>query len=82
MAWDRPAPTLTGRCNSISSGRYGHPTQHRAISLREAAALQTFPDGYVFFGSNNHIALQIGNSVPVRLAEELGRRLIELKKEV
>jgi DNA (cytosine-5)-methyltransferase 1 len=80
LAWDRPAPTLTGRCNSISNGRYGHPTQHRAISLREAAALQTFPDGYIFFGSNNHIALQIGNSVPVRLAEELGNCLLETKK--
>jgi len=75
MALDAPAPTLTGRCHSISNGRYGHPTQDRAISLREAAALQTFPDGYEFFGSNKHIALQIGNAVPVRLAEALGKHI-------
>jgi DNA (cytosine-5)-methyltransferase 1 len=79
MAWDSPAPALTGRCNSISNGRYGHPEQDRAISLREAAALQSFPDGYIFFGSNNHIALQIGNAVPVRLAEELGKHIRRLR---
>jgi DNA (cytosine-5)-methyltransferase 1 len=79
MAWDAPAPTLTGRCHSLSNGRYGHPTQDRAITLREAAALQTFPDDYVFFGSRNHIALQIGNAVPVRLAEILGRCILSLK---
>jgi len=79
MAWDRPAPTLTGRCHSISNGRYGHPTQDRAISLREAAALQSFPDGYVFFGSNKHIALQIGNAVPVRLAAQLGKHICHLR---
>ena len=78
MAWDAPAPTLTGRCHSISNGRYGHPTQDRAISLREAAALQTFPDGYEFFGSNKHIALQVGNAVPVRLSEELGKHILHL----
>lgn len=78
MALDAPAPTLTGRCHSISNGRYGHPTQDRAISLREAAALQTFPDGYEFFGCNKHIAIQIGNAVPVRMAEELGRHILHL----
>jgi len=75
MYWDRPAPALTGRCSSISNGRYGHPTQDRAISLREAASLQSFPDEYVFWGSNKHVALQIGNAVPVKLAEVLGRHI-------
>lgn len=79
MAWDAPAPTLTGRCHSISNGRYGHPTQDRAISLREAAALQSFPDGYKFFGSNKHIAQQIGNAVPVRLAQEVGRHILSMQ---
>lgn len=78
MAWDLPAPTLTGRCHSISNGRYGHPSQRRAISLREAASLQTFRRSYVFTGSNKHIACQIGNAVPVRLARELGRHLLSL----
>ena len=81
MRWDVPAPTLTGRCNSISNGRYGHPTQDRAITLREAAALQSVPDGYEFFGSNKHIAMQIGNAVPVRLAEALGKHILSLWEE-
>ncbi|MBN1546051.1 MAG: DNA cytosine methyltransferase [Syntrophaceae bacterium] len=76
MFWDRPAPTLTGKCHSISNGRYGHPCQDRAISLREAASLQTFRDDYVFYGSNLNIASQIGNAVPVRLAEVLGNHML------
>ena len=72
MWWDRVAPTLTSRCNSLSNGRFGHPEQHRAISLREAAALQSFPDGYEFVGTKNRIARWIGNAVPVSFAEELG----------
>ncbi len=76
MRWDNPAPALTGRCHSISNGRYGHPEQDRAISLREAAALQSFPDGYEFFGYKTHIAKHIGNAVPVRLAEQIGKHLL------
>jgi len=79
MYWDNPSPTLTGKCNSISNGRYGHPCQDRAISLREAASLQTFGDDYVFHGSNLHIAAQIGNAVPVRLAEILGRAILNCR---
>ena len=71
--WDRVAPTLTSRCNSLSNGRFGHPDQDRAISLREAAALQTFPDDYEFFGSKPSVARWIGNAVPVAFAEALGR---------
>lgn len=81
MSWDNPSPALTGRCYSISNGRYGHPVQDRAISLREAAAIQTFPDGYVFFGSNKHISKQIGNAVPVRLAEQIGRHILYLSSD-
>lgn len=76
MAWDSPSPALTGRCHSISNGRYGHPEQDRAVSLREAAAIQTFPDRYIFFGSNKHIAMQIGNAVPVRLADQIGKHIL------
>ncbi len=79
MFWESPAPTLTGKCTSISNGRYGHPEQDRAISLREAAALQSFPDGYEFKGLKTHISLQIGNAVPVRLAEELGKHILFLR---
>ena len=80
MKWDAPAPTLTCRCFSISNGRYGHPEQHRAISLREAAKLQSFADNYVFYGdSQAGIGAQIGNAVPVKMAEALARKLLELR---
>ena len=82
MYWDRPAPALTARCHSISNGRYGHPCQDRAISLREAAALQSFPDRYTFFGSNKHVAMQIGNAVPVLLAEALGRQIVSVSQKL
>ena len=72
MWWDRVAPTLTSRCNSLSNGRFGHPEQDRAISLREAAALQTFADDYEFSGTRKAIARWIGNAVPIALAEVLG----------
>jgi DNA (cytosine-5)-methyltransferase 1 len=75
MAWDRPAPTLTTRCNSLSNGRFGHPDQDRAISLLEAAVLQTFPRGYWFAGNQASIARQIGNAVPRKLAAALGKQL-------
>ena len=78
MHWDKPAPALTGKCTSISNGRYGHPEQNRAISLREAAALQSFPDEYEFFGYSKSISTQIGNAVPVKLAEEIGKHILQL----
>lgn len=76
MFWNRPAPTLTSKCNSLSNGRYGHPEQNRAISLREAASIQTFPDSYVFYGLDQQVARQIGNAVPVVFARALGTALI------
>ncbi len=77
MKWDAPAPTLTTRCNSYSNGRYGHPEQDRAISIREAAALQTFPDNYVFHvGMQNDAAKLVGNAVPVNLAFHLAKFLL------
>ena len=75
MFWDMPSPALTGKCISISNGRYGHPVQNRAISLREAAAIQTFPDDYIFYGNYMSKALQIGNAVPVLLSQVLGNHI-------
>ena len=73
MSWDAPGPTMTCRCTDVYCGRFVHPEQHRGISLREAAALQTFPDNYEFHGSSFlEKSRQIGNAVPVRLARELG----------
>ena len=67
-----PAPTMTTRCTTVSCGRFVHPIEHRGISLREAALLQTFPSGYSFVGSYESTERQIGNAVPVRLAHALG----------
>ena len=73
LAWDRPAAGLTTRCISYSNGRFGHPTQNRAISVREAACLQTFPRGYKFVGTLESKARQVGNAVPPLMARAIGR---------
>jgi DNA (cytosine-5)-methyltransferase 1 len=66
MAWDEPAPTITGGCFNPSKGRFLHPKHNRAITLREAAILQTFPRRYHFPAakSKESIALMIGNALP------------------
>jgi DNA (cytosine-5)-methyltransferase 1 len=75
MKWDRPAPTMTTSCHILGTGRFGHPSQNRAISLREAARFQSFPDHYRFqpIGKLNASALaqHIGNAVPVKLARAI-----------
>ena len=75
LRWDSPAPALTTRCISYSNGRFGHPRQDRAISVREAACLQTFPLDFVFAGSLNSQARQVGNAVPALLAQQVGERI-------
>lgn len=77
MWWKQPAPTLTCRCTDVYCGRFVHPEQDRGLSLREAAALQTFSDTYEFHGTSIfHMARQVGNAVPVELAKRLGRALV------
>jgi DNA (cytosine-5)-methyltransferase 1 len=79
MYWNRPAPTITTRFNSFSNGRFGHPEEDRAISIREGATLQTFPKDFVFHASSmNHLARQIGNAVPPELARRIGQHLISI----
>jgi len=68
---DQPAPTMTTRCTTPSCGRFIHPYEHRGLTLREAALLQTFPLRYEFRGSHQSIERQIGNAVPVQLAAAL-----------
>jgi DNA (cytosine-5)-methyltransferase 1 len=75
---DKPAPTLTTRCTTPACGRFVHPTEPRGISLREAALLQTFPVDYQFEGSYGDIERQIGNAVPVRMAEGIGHAILAL----
>ena len=79
MAWNCVSPTLTSKCCSLSNGRFGHPEQDRAISFREAAALQSFSDSYIFYGkSDSVIARQIGNAVPVLLAKAIGKTVLKM----
>ncbi|RXH03824.1 DNA cytosine methyltransferase [Bradyrhizobium guangzhouense] len=73
LAWDRPASGLTTRCISYSNGRFGHPEQHRAITIREAACLQTFPRKYRFVGTASSKAEQVGNAVPPLMARQIGK---------
>jgi DNA (cytosine-5)-methyltransferase 1 len=71
MSWHGVAPTLTTGCTDVTRGRFAHPSANRAITLREAARLQTFADDYQFEGNYGQIARQIGNAVPVKLIEEI-----------
>jgi DNA (cytosine-5)-methyltransferase 1 len=73
-----PAPTMTTRCTTVACGSFIHPTENRGITLREAAAIQTFPTNYEFSGSYGSIERQIGNAVPVRMASALGRVVSDL----
>lgn len=75
MNADRPSPTMTCGCLCYSKGRYGHYEQDRAISIREAARLQTFPDDFLFSDSLTTAALQIGNAVPIDLVRASGEVL-------
>lgn len=80
MWWDQPAPTMTTLCTGIGNGRFGHPDQDRAISLREAALIQSFPRRYQFWPSDKKlnrsaVSRMIGNAVPPRLARSLGKAI-------
>ena len=78
MWWDRPSPTITTKFFSISNGRFAHPEENRAISLREGATLQTFPKNYQFIGTSiASIAKMIGNAVPPKFAEIIGKQIVE-----
>ena len=80
MAWDEPAPTITTQFHGFGNGRFGHPEQDRAISLREGALLQSFPETYHFVGPAdpihfNTVGRMIGNAVPVLLARAIARSI-------
>ena len=78
---DKPADTITGNCGCVSApGRFIHPTQDRAISIREAARLQSFPDDYWFFGSMRDRYKQIGNAVPPLLAKAIAKAIRKVIK--
>ena len=75
LNWDRPSGTLTTGCTNPSKGRFSHPEQDRALTPREAAALQGFPMNFVFYGKC--LAVQIGNAVPPPLSEAIACALME-----
>ncbi|MBA3788918.1 DNA cytosine methyltransferase [Patescibacteria group bacterium] len=77
LEWDKPSLTIRTEFFKPEKGCYLHPEAHRPITIREAARLQTFPDDYVFVGSNVQVAKQIGNAVPCRLALAVGKELFQ-----
>ncbi len=80
MTWEEPAPTMTTLCTGIGNGRFGHPEEDRALSLREGATLQTFPQNYVFkTNSITATAKLIGNAVPCEYARRLGETIKALE---
>ncbi|OGN47762.1 MAG: DNA (cytosine-5-)-methyltransferase [Caulobacterales bacterium RIFCSPHIGHO2_12_FULL_68_13] len=77
MEWDAAAPTMTTQCFGFGNGRFGHPEQDRAISLREAAIIQSFPAGYSFVEPKGRltfakVGMLIGNAVPPKLGQAIG----------
>ncbi len=76
MWWERPAPTITTKFYSVSNGRFAHPEENRALSIREGATLQTFPKKYIFKTNSMGVAARlIGNAVPCEYARRLGEIL-------
>lgn len=80
MKWDEVSPTLTTQCTGLGNGRYGHPEQDRAITLREAALLQSFPKSYQFLPKEatftpTEIERHIGNAVPVNLGRMIAKSI-------
>ena len=80
MRWDQPSPTMTTQFVNYGTGRFGHPEQDRALTLREAAILQSFPADYQFVAPGKEVeitsvARMIGNAVPVVIGELIGRSI-------
>lgn len=87
MSWDEPAPTMTTQFYGFGNGRFGHPEQDRAISLREGAIIQSFPRSYKFVPTGapiyrKPIGRLIGNAVPVNLAKAIGKTIVRHVREL
>ena len=81
LKWDTQSPTIDTRFDTPSNGTNSHPYLNRAITPREAARIQSFPDKFRFLGSKTTICKQIGNAVPPLLGKAIGQRIIEATKE-
>jgi DNA (cytosine-5)-methyltransferase 1 len=82
MSWNMPSPTITTQCTGLGNGRFGHPSQDRAITPREAALLQTFPLSYKFFEDESAISIikasrYVGNAVPPMLGEVVAESILQ-----
>ncbi|MGE3915944.1 MAG: DNA cytosine methyltransferase [Hyphomicrobiaceae bacterium] len=82
MSWDAPSPTITTQFYGFGNGRFGHPTQDRALSLREGAILQSFPESFAFVERGERINFRavgrlIGNAVPPLLGKEIGKTILQ-----
>lgn len=80
MEWGKPSPTITTQYFGFGNGRFGHPEQDRAISLREGAILQSFPSNYVLAEPGQKVRFatvgrMIGNAVPPKLGEAVGKTI-------
>lgn len=75
MDYSKPSYTITTYFNRPGNGTYVHPKLDRVITAREAARLQSFPDEYYFYGNQKEVLLQIGNAVPCKFAEKIGRHI-------
>lgn len=81
MSWDEPSPTITTQFYNFGTGRFGHPSQNRSLTIREGALLQTFPQDYVFYENEDEISftrlgIYIGNAVPVDLGVVIGKSIL------
>lgn len=81
LVWDSQSPTIDTRFDTPSNGRNSHPYLNRAITPREAARIQSFPDSYVFYGKKCSICKQIGNAVPPLLAHAIGTEILKAYKD-
>ena len=83
MKWNEPSPTITTQFYNYGTGRFGHPEQNRALSIREGSLLQTFPSNYKFYDPKEErppikeLGAHIGNAVPVDLAYIIGKSIIK-----
>ena len=87
MCWDQPSPTITTQFYGYGNGRFGHPEQDRALSLREGVILQSFPADYIFIddthpSNRREIGIHIGNAVPVELGRAIGISIQQHLQEV
>ena len=75
--YSKPSYTITTYFNRPGNGTYVHPVHERVLTVREAARFQTFPDDYFFCGNKTDMLKQVGNAVPVLLAYNIGKRIVE-----